>query len=119
MPASDGGGRGAGRAFLWFVVVANAILGGIVLVLSVASLLGGADGWGLQGSLAGLVVGAGWVGLGALGVHRTYLATPPDDGRNVSLTSVDGAPAVVLRWRTTLLRFPVLTLLFLVAISAW
>lgn len=117
MPSSES--TGAGRGLLWFVVVVNAVLGGFVLVLSVAMLVAPGEGtWSVPASLLGIAVGLGWVGLGSVGFHRTYLHDPPRDGRRVTLQTVDGAPAVVLPWRSTLLLVPLLTVAFLVLVLA-
>jgi hypothetical protein len=117
MPSSER--TGAGRGFLWLVVVVNALLGGFVLVVSVAMLVAPGDGtWSAPASLLGVVVGLGWVGLGAIGFHRMYLHAPPRDGRSVTTQTVDGAPAVVLPWRSTLLVVPLLSVAFVVLVLA-
>ncbi|MEZ0447591.1 hypothetical protein [Cellulomonas sp. ICMP 17802] len=115
MPSSES--TGAGRGFLWFVVIANAVLGGFVLGLSLAMLVArGQSTWSVPAALLGVAVGLGWVGLGSVGFHRTYLHRAPQDGRSVTTQPVDGVPALVLPWRSTLLLLPMLTVAFLVLV---
>lgn len=120
-PSSDvarGVRPGLGRGVLWAVVVVNALLGTVLLVVAVGMLLGPeADrAWSVGTCLLVALLALGWVGFGAVGFHRTYLHRPPLDGRDVVVTDVGGEPAVVMPWRTTALRVPFLSALFVTVV---
>lgn len=105
---------GLGRGVLWAVVVANALLGALLLVVAVGMLLGPeADrAWSVTTCVVVAALAIGWIAFGAVGFHRTYLHRPPLDGRHVVVTDVAGERAVVMPWRTTSLRVPLLSVLF-------
>lgn len=105
------------RAFLWFVVVGNAVLGLAPLVVAVGMLVGPAAdrAWSVPTCVAVAVGAVAWVALGSFGFHRTYLHVPPLDGRRVTVADADGTRAVVLPWRTTFLWQPFLVSAFVVA----
>lgn len=112
-------GAGAGRAFLWAVVVVNALLGVALLVASLAQLAAPAADRSWTPTTAVLVaaVAVGWVLVGAVGFFRTYLHVPAATGRTVVVDTVDGERALVLPWRTTFLRLPAWTAAFAAAVA--
>lgn len=117
MPSSDPGARGMGRGFLWAVVVGNAILGGGLTVVSLAMLAVPSERtWSVTACLLGAAGGAVWVAAGSLGFWRMYLHRTPADGRRVTDETFDGRRAVLLRWSTTLVTVPVLSLTGLVTV---
>lgn len=104
------GQRGMGRGFLWSVVVGNAVLGGALTVVALAVLVVPSQRvWAVGTSLLTAAAGVVWVGVGSVGFHRMYLRRTPADGRRVLTETVDGRPAVVLRWSSTLVTMPLLT----------
>lgn len=110
--------QGMGRGYLWFVVVGNAVLGSFLVLVSLASLFGFAEGWSVRLSLLLTAVGAGWVAIGSVGFHRMYLHRVRADGHRVVLDSVEGAPAVVLHWRRVFLLQPLSGSVFVASLAA-
>lgn len=111
-PAAALGGLGSlfadRRWFLWFVVIENTLFGGVLFVVAVWGLVGppGEHTPSVSSCVVVAVIGAGWVAMSVV-VYRMYLYHFPADGRRVMTTTVDGVPAVVVRWRTTFLRQPI------------
>ena len=98
----------------------NALLGGFALALSVAMLVApDEDTWSARACLLGIFVGAGWIASGSFGFHRMFLRKARLDGRRVTVETVYGRPAVVLRWRRTVLLWPMLSMAFFAAVLGW
>lgn len=113
-------GRPAGgmsRRFLWLVVVGNAVLGGALTLVALA-LLTQPGTWPTAASLLVALAGVFWVAAGSVGFHRTYLRRRPLDGSRVTLDPVDGRPAVVLPWSSTVIAVPAATVAGLVVLLA-
>jgi hypothetical protein len=115
--AQDPGTRGMGRSFLWAVVVGNALLGGGLAAVALAMLaMPDERTWSVTACVLGAVGGAIWVAGGSVGFWRMYLHRTPADGRRVTDETIDGHPSVLLRWSTTLVTVPVLSLTGLVTV---
>lgn len=113
-------GRPAGgmsRRFLWLVVVGNAVLGGALTFVALA-LLTQPGTWPTAASLLVALAGVFWVAAGSVGFHRMYLRRRPLDGSRVTLDPVDGRPAVVLPWSSTVIAVPAATVAGLVVLLA-
>ena len=108
---------GSGPVFLTCVAIANALFGGLLFVVAVAVLLEprGDRTWSVTTAVLVAAGAAGWSAQAA-GFHRMYVHRVPQDGCRVVATTVDGAPAVVLNWRTAYLRIPLATLGLVVAL---
>ncbi|WP_250442981.1 PH domain-containing protein [Actinotalea sp. C106] len=89
-----------GRGFLWFVVLVNALLGLSLTGVALAMLLGPAAQrpWSTTTTVLVIAVGLVWAA-GGLAYHRMFLHRPPQLGRSVTLTTVDGDPATVVPWQ--------------------
>jgi hypothetical protein len=102
---------------LWFVVVGSAVLGTALTVVALAMLTQPGT-WSTAVSVLVALAGAFWVGAGSVGFHRMYLHRPARDGARVTLGPVDGRPAVVLPWSSTVLAVPAATVTGLVLLCA-
>jgi hypothetical protein len=91
------------------VVLLNVAFGTALLVVTALIALQPAAErpWSPGVVVAAAVAGAAWLVLG-ISVHRNYLHVPPPDEHGVTLTTVDGEPAVVMAWRRTFHRQPLL-----------
>lgn len=116
-PPVRGPRRGASRAFLWLVVVGNALLGGALTVVALAMLTQPGT-WSTPSSVLVALFGVFWVAAGSVGFHRMYLHRRPLDGARVTLGPVAGRPAVVLPWSSTIIAVPAATLTGLVVLLA-
>jgi hypothetical protein len=117
MASSGRPGRGAGRGFLWFVVVGNAVLGSVLTVVALAMLTQPGT-WSAATSLLVALTGAFWVAAGSAGFHRMYLRRPPRDGARVTPEPVGGRAALVLPWSSTVIAVPAATVTGLVLLGA-
>lgn len=106
---SDDRASGAGRALRWSVVLLNVVFATALLVITALIALQPADErpWSTGVVVAAAAAGLVWLVVG-ISVHRNYLHVPPPDERRVTLTTVDGEPAVVMAWRRTFQRQPLL-----------
>ncbi len=109
MRSADDRAPGAGRALHRAVVVVDVLLATALLVVTALIALQPADErpWSAGVVAAAAAAGVVWLVVG-ISVHRNYLHVPPPDKRKVSLTTVDGEPAVVMAWRRTFQRQPLL-----------
>lgn len=109
MRSSDERAPGAGRALHWSVVVLNLVFATALLVVTALIAVQPADErpWSAGVAAAAAVAGVVWLVVG-ISFHRNYLHVPPPDERKVTLTTVDGEPAVVMAWRRTFQRQPLL-----------